>query len=35
MSLCKASGQRGLAQADQVRAVDFRHSDGDDLFGWD
>eukprot|EP00961_Rhodomonas_salina_P282014 3810873-Rhodomonas_salina.1 len=25
MGLCKASVQRGLAQADQVRAVDFRH----------
>eukprot|EP00961_Rhodomonas_salina_P024950 336364-Rhodomonas_salina.1 len=34
MALCKASGQRGLAQADQVRADDLRHSDGDDLFGW-
>eukprot|EP00961_Rhodomonas_salina_P190251 2566756-Rhodomonas_salina.1 len=30
MALCKAFGQRGLAQADQVRADDLRHSDGDD-----
>lgn len=35
MVLCKVSGQLGLAQADQVRANDYSHSDGDNLFGWD
>eukprot|EP00961_Rhodomonas_salina_P202261 2727854-Rhodomonas_salina.1 len=34
-ALCKALGQQGLVQADQVRAGNCRHADGDDLSGWD